>query len=102
MTQFGELITATGADTLDPGAKRRRAASCVLGMSSSLGVKVRVSVLCNLMEVKHERSARAEPRGTVEAWSEIATRRTETGYEAALVGRAGRKSQSPYPSRTRT
>lgn len=37
-----------------------------------------------------------------EAWSEIATRRTETGYEAALVGRAGRKSQSPYPSRTRT
>src|SRR3954452_13830562 len=37
-----------------------------------------------------------------EAWSKIATRRTETGYEAALVGRAGRKSQSPYPSRTRT
>ena len=34
-----------------------------------------------------------------EAWSEIATRRTETGYEAVLVGRAGRKSQSPYPSR---
>ena len=29
----------------------RRAASCVLGMSSSLGVKV---PLCNLMEVKHE------------------------------------------------
>jgi hypothetical protein len=37
-----------------------------------------------------------------EAWSEIATRRTETGYEAALVGRAGRKSRSPYPSRART
>ena len=36
-----------------------------------------------------------------EAWSEIATRRTETGYEAALVGRAGRKSRSPYPSRAR-
>ena len=37
-----------------------------------------------------------------EAWSKVATRRTETGYEAALVGRAGRKSQSPYPSRART
>ena len=37
-----------------------------------------------------------------EAWSEIATRRTETGYEAALVGRAGRKSRSPYPSKART
>ena len=37
-----------------------------------------------------------------EAWNEIATRRTATGYEAALAGRAGRKSQSPYPSRART
>ena len=37
-----------------------------------------------------------------EAWSEIATRRTETGYEAALVGRAGRTSRSPYPSKART
>jgi hypothetical protein len=36
-----------------------------------------------------------------EAWSEIATRRTEIGYEAGLVGRAGKQSQSPYPSRTR-
>lgn len=36
-----------------------------------------------------------------EAWSEIATRRTEIGSEAELAGRAGRKSQSPYPSRTR-
>ena len=36
-----------------------------------------------------------------EAWSKVATRRTETGYEAALVGRAGRMSQSPYPSRAR-
>ena len=34
-----------------------------------------------------------------EAWSEIATRRTATGYEADMVGRAGRKSQSPYPSK---
>ena len=34
-----------------------------------------------------------------EAWSEIATRRTATGYEADMAGRAGRKSQSPYPSR---
>ena len=34
-----------------------------------------------------------------EAWSEIATRRTATGYEADMVGRAGRTSQSPYPSR---
>jgi hypothetical protein len=34
-----------------------------------------------------------------EAWSEIAVRRTGTGYEAALGGRAGRKSRSPYPSR---
>src|SRR6266481_9371284 len=37
-----------------------------------------------------------------EAWSKVATRRTETGYEAALDGRAGRMSQSPYPSRART
>jgi hypothetical protein len=37
-----------------------------------------------------------------EAWSAIATRRTETGYEAALVGRAGRQSRSPYPSTART
>jgi len=37
-----------------------------------------------------------------EAWSKVATRRTETGYEAVLVGRAGRMSQSPYPSRART
>jgi len=34
-----------------------------------------------------------------EAWSEVAVRRTETGSEAALGGRAGRKSRSPYPSR---
>jgi hypothetical protein len=33
-----------------------------------------------------------------EAWNEIAVRRTETGYEAALDGRAGRMSRSPYPS----
>ena len=33
-----------------------------------------------------------------EARNEIAVRRTETGYEAALDGRAGRKSRSPYPS----
>ena len=37
-----------------------------------------------------------------EAWNEIATRRTATGYEAAMVGRAGRKSQSPYPSKAWT
>jgi len=37
-----------------------------------------------------------------EAWNEIATRRTATGYEAGRVRRAGRKSQSPYPSRART
>src|SRR5580704_3595474 len=36
-----------------------------------------------------------------EAWSKVATRRTETGYEAALVGRAGRMSRSPYPSKAR-
>ena len=36
-----------------------------------------------------------------EAWSEIATRRTGTGYEAELDGRAGSHSQSPYPSRPR-
>jgi len=35
---------------------------CVLGMSSSLWGE---SPLYNLMEVKYERSARAEPRGTV-------------------------------------
>ena len=34
-----------------------------------------------------------------EVRSEAATRRTETGYEASLVGRAGHTSQSPYPSR---
>src|SRR3954468_20582100 len=33
-----------------------------------------------------------------EAWSEIAVRRTGTGYEAALAGRAGTQSRSPYPS----
>jgi len=33
-----------------------------------------------------------------EARNEIAVRRTETGYEAVLDGRAGRKSRSPYPS----
>ena len=37
-----------------------------------------------------------------EAWNEIATGRTATGYEAARVGRAGRKSRSPYPSTART
>jgi hypothetical protein len=36
-----------------------------------------------------------------EAWSEIATRRTATGYEADMVGRAGRHSRSPYPSRAK-
>jgi len=37
-----------------------------------------------------------------EAWNEIATWRTATGYEAARVGRAGRKSRSPYPSKAWT
>jgi hypothetical protein len=37
-----------------------------------------------------------------EAWSKVATRRTEIGYEAALVGRAGSHSQSPFPSRAST
>ena len=37
-----------------------------------------------------------------EAWNEIAIRRTGTGYEAATAGRAGRMSQSPYPSRAVT
>ena len=36
-----------------------------------------------------------------EAWNKIATRRTEIGYEAGLVGRASAVAQSPYPSRTR-
>ena len=35
-----------------------------------------------------------------EAWNEIAARRTETGYEAVLDGRAGRKSRRPYPSKS--
>jgi len=34
-----------------------------------------------------------------EAWSEIASRRTETGYEAVMIGRASRTERSPYPSR---
>ena len=34
-----------------------------------------------------------------EAWSEIAVRRTETGYEADVAGRVGSQSRSPYPSR---
>ena len=34
-----------------------------------------------------------------EAWSEIASRRTETGYEAAVIGRASSTERSPYPSR---
>lgn len=34
-----------------------------------------------------------------EAWSEAVTRRTGTGYEAVLVGRAGTRLRSPYPSR---
>jgi len=37
-----------------------------------------------------------------EAWNKIATRRTETGYQAGMVGRAGSRSQSPYPSRAMT
>src|SRR5208283_2789773 len=37
-----------------------------------------------------------------EARSKVATRRTDIGYEAVLVGRAGRRPQSPYPSRART
>jgi hypothetical protein len=34
-----------------------------------------------------------------EAWSEIASRRTETEYEAVVIGRASSTERSPYPSR---
>src|SRR4051812_7411973 len=37
-----------------------------------------------------------------EARSEIAIRRTGTGYEAAPAGRAGTQSRSPYPSKAGT
>ena len=36
-----------------------------------------------------------------EVWSKAATRRTETGYEAALAGRACHFSRSPDPSRAK-
>ena len=36
-----------------------------------------------------------------EAWSKTTTRRTETGYEAARVGRADDLPRSPHPSRAR-
>src|SRR4029077_8583268 len=53
-------------------------------------------------EALAKRKGRTARNCLKEAWSKVATRRTETGYEAALVGRAGRMSQSPYPSRART
>ena len=34
-----------------------------------------------------------------EAWSEIASRRTEIRYEAAVIGPASSTERSPYPSR---
>src|SRR6187402_1226939 len=39
-------------------------------------------------EVRAKRKGVAARRGLKEAWSEAATRRTETGYEAARVRRA--------------
>ena len=36
-----------------------------------------------------------------EVWSKAATRRTETEYEASLVGRAGNELQSPVPSKAK-
>jgi hypothetical protein len=34
-----------------------------------------------------------------EAWSELASRRTEIRYEAVVIGRASSTERSPYPSR---
>ena len=48
-----------------------------------------------------KRKGVAARRGLKEAWSEAATRRTETGYEAARVGRADDLPRSPYPSKAR-
>src|ERR687893_5244 len=52
-------------------------------------------------EVRAKRKGVAARRGLKEAWSETATRRTETGYEAARVGRADDLPRSPYPSTAR-
>src|SRR3954466_3072248 len=52
-------------------------------------------------EVRAKRKGVAARRGLKEAWSETATRRTETGYEAARAGRADDLPRSPYPSRAR-
>jgi hypothetical protein len=51
--------------------------------------------------VRAKRKGVAARRGLKEAWSEAATRRTETGYEAARVGRADDLPRSPYPSKVR-
>ena len=48
-----------------------------------------------------KRKGVAARRGPKEAWSKAATRRTETGYEAARVGRADDLPRSPYPSKVR-
>ena len=49
--------------------------------------------------MRAKRKGVAARRGLKEAWSEAATRRTETGYEAARVGRADDLPRSPHPSR---
>ena len=61
-----ESITSDGAPRVKPAAAAtaavaRRARLCA-GHAQQLGGE---SPLYNLMEVKYERSARAEPRGTV-------------------------------------
>src|SRR5262245_30607286 len=83
-----------------PAAAERgaRAPGCVSDMSDSLGV----SVQPDGGEALAKRKGRTARDCLKEAWSKVATRRTETGYEAVLVGRAGSHSRSPYPSRART
>ena len=51
--------------------------------------------------MRAKRKGVAARRGLKEARSEAATRRTETGYEAARVGRADDLPRSPYPSKVR-
>jgi hypothetical protein len=51
----------TGSRPQPPEAGARRASLCAGHVRRPGGE----SPLCNLVEVKHERSARAEPRGTV-------------------------------------
>jgi len=110
----GELVIDAGGEFKQPAIDKRNQCSFGAAASAAEGEAVwqwvvrraclaawrcKSSTQPDGGEGLAKRKGVAARRGPKEAWSKAATRRTGTGYEAVLAGRACHDTRSPFPSR---